>query len=694
MRTTEADESNEKPAKKTAAPKVSTSEKFLRLGLVRDWDFALHLPLRYEDETQITDIRSLAEGTRAQIQAKVVNFQEKRFNNFRPYFLVTVEDDTGRTTLKFFRYCDRKTLAVGNVVRAYGEVNVAYGGGLEITQPRVKKAADCPEDLPSTLTPIYPTTDGLTQPILRKRIQRALLDIDLRETVPAKFTAPLALPTFAKSLRELHAPSPITSQEALASRTTPEWKRVIFDEFLAQQLYLRESRLQKTSLKATPLSDAKHDLTDAFLKALPFTLTSAQERVSREVDAGLAKTHPMQRLVAGDVGSGKTVIAALAALRAVENGGQAAVMAPTEILARQHFDKLTQWFAPLGVTVLLLVGSLAAAQKREAQEAVATGKAQVIVGTHALIQTKVVYQNLVLAVIDEQHRFGVAQRLKLMQPGDSGVVPHQLLLTATPIPRTLAMSYLADLDVSFLDELPPGRQPVATKLVSLARTAEVMGAVAGDIAKGGQCYWVCPLIEESEKADLTAAVEREASIRATFPNLRTALLHSKMPAEDKQAVMAQFAAGDIDLLVSTTVIEVGVDVPNATVMVIEHAERFGLSQLHQLRGRVGRGTNQSVCLLLFDPDLTDVGKARLKVIRETTDGFAIAKEDLRLRGPGEFLGARQSGAAAMRFADPSAEPGLLKWAAHVAEEWLAEDPDAARQFAARWFAKNANYLQA
>ncbi len=299
-----------------------------------------------------------------------------------------------------------------------------------------------------------------------------------------------------------------------------------------------------------------------------------------------------------------------------------------------------------------------------------------------------------LAVIDEQHRFGVAQRLKLMQPGDAGLVPHQLLLTATPIPRTLAMSYLADLDVSFLDELPPGRQPVATKLVSLARTAEVTGAVAGDIAKGGQCYWVCPLIEESEKADLTAAVEREAAIRAACPQLRTALLHSKMPAEEKQAVMAKFAAGDIDLLVSTTVIEVGVDVPNATVMVIEHAERFGLSQLHQLRGRVGRGSAQSVCLLLFDPDLTDVGKARLKVIRETTDGFAIAKEDLRLRGPGEFLGARQSGAAAMRFADPSAEPSLLKWAAHVAEGWLAEDPDAARQFAARWFAKNANYLQA
>lgn len=680
--------------KKKSAPKVSTSEKFLRLGLIRDWDFALHLPLRYEDETQITAVRELRPGTHAQIQGKVINFQEKRFNNFRPYFLVTLEDDTGRVVLKFFRFCDKKTLAVGNVVRAYGEVVAGYLGGVEINQPRVRKAADCPADLPSSLTPIYSTTEGLTQPVLRKRIARALLDLDLRETIPAKYTKPLALPAFARALNELHSPSPITPTTEFSAHRTPEWRRVIFDEFLAQQIYLRQSRTEKGHLTAPALNTEDHTLTRAFSDSLPFTLTGAQKRVTDEINAGLSLTHPMQRLVAGDVGSGKTVIAALAALKAVENRGQAAVMAPTEILARQHFEKFSSWFNPLGVSVILLVGSLSAAEKRDALEKIASGTAQVIVGTHALIQTKVVYHRLVLAVIDEQHRFGVAQRLKLMQPNEEGWVPHQLLLTATPIPRTLAMSYLADLDVSFLDELPPGRQPVTTKLVSCTRAPEVLNAVAGDITQGSQCYWVCPLIEDNEKADLTAAVARETAIRLAHPELRTALLHSKMPAEDKQAVMAKFAAGELDLLVSTTVIEVGVDVPNATVMVIEHAERFGLSQLHQLRGRVGRGSGKSVCLMLFDPELTDAGKARLKVIRETTDGFEIAREDLRLRGPGEFLGARQSGAAAMRFADPSSNQDLLKWATYTAENWLNEDPAAAQKFAARWFDKNTNYLQA
>ena len=683
----------EAPTRKSSTPKISTSEKYLKLGLVRDWDFALHLPLRYEDETQITAIADLVSGTRAQIQGRVVQFQEKRLNNFRPYFVVTVEDDSGRVNLKFFRFCDKKTLVVGNVIRIYGEVNDAYGGGVEITQPRVKKAADCPEELPSTLTPVYSTIEGLAQPILRKRIARALLDLDLRETIPAKYTDPLGLPSFSRALKELHAPSPITPLAAVAERTTPEWKRIIFDEFLAQQILLQQSRNEKTLLKATPLT-SNGKLTDAFIKSLTFTLTGAQVRVASEVFEGLARAHPMQRLVAGDVGSGKTIIAALAALKAVECDGQAAVMAPTEILARQHFEKLTAWFAPLGITVVLLTGSLSAAQKREALAAITKGSAQVIVGTHALIQAKVSYRNLVLAVIDEQHRFGVAQRLKLMQPGQAGTVPHQLLLTATPIPRTLAMSYLADLEVSFLDELPPGRHPVATKLVSLVRATEVLAAISGDIRKGGQCYWVCPLIEESEKADLTAAVEREAMIKAAQPGIRTALLHSKMTAEEKQNVMTAFAAGEIDLLVSTTVIEVGVDVPNATVMVIEHAERFGLSQLHQLRGRVGRGSAASVCLLLFDPELTDTGKARLKIIRETTDGFAIAREDLRLRGPGEFLGARQSGDAAMRFADPARNEDLLKWAARTATLWLTEDPDAAARFADRWHAKNTNYLQA
>ena len=673
--------------------KLTVSERFARLGLVRDWDFVFHLPLRYEDETQITDCRALTPGTFAQVQGRITEVIAKRTSGFVPFTFIRITDASGAAAMRLFRFGDKKLLTMGSLIRAYGEVRLAYSGEPELWQPRVKKAVADVSDLPKTLTPVYPASGTLTQPVIRKRIDRALLDVDLKDLVPEKYTKALNLPGFAEAVRFIHHPSPLTPAEALSERTAPEFKRLVFDEFLAQQIFLKKSRDAKALAAAPAMTDTSGALKTRFLDSLAFTLTGAQQRVISEIEADMATKRPMQRLVAGDVGSGKTVIAALAAVRAVENGFQAAVMAPTEILAHQHYKKLSAWLTPLGVNIVFLAGSLSGPDKKAALKSIADGTAQIAVGTHALIQEGVHFKNLGLAVIDEQHRFGVSQRMKLALT-DAGVQPHQLLLTATPIPRTLAMSYLADIDVSFLDEMPPGRQPVTTKLISLSRAADVLKAVTGDIREGRQCYWVCPLIEESEQADLTAATDRERMIRESEPDLRTALLHSKLPAEEKEAVMARFAAGEIDILVSTTVIEVGVDVPNASVMVIEHAERFGLSQLHQLRGRVGRGTAKSTCLMLFDPELSDVGKERLRVIRETTDGFAVAREDLRLRGPGEFLGARQSGSPAMRFADPLNDKDLLEWARRSAEDWMREDAAAAEKFASRWFDPARNFLQA
>ena len=504
----------------------------------------------------------------------------------------------------------------------------------------------------------------------------------------------LSLPSLRNALKGLHHPNPGADYEAYSERRTPEWRRLKFDELLAQQITLRYAREVKNKLLAPRLLGSNGTLRNEFIARLPFALTGAQNRVLDEIYADLIRNTPMNRLVQGDVGCGKTIVAALSALQAVDSGYQAALMAPTEILAEQHFLKLKPLLEPLGVQVILLIGSLRAKEKALRQEMVASGQAQVVIGTHALIQETVKFHKLGLSIVDEQHRFGVEQRLKLRNAVQEGTLPHLLMLSATPIPRTLAMSYLADIDVSVIDELPPGRTPIVTTLISMDRTAEVTSAVQRAVSAGSQIYWVCPLIEDSEKSDLTAATLRHDALQKELPNCHIALLHGAMTPEEKQSVMNAFCAGETDILVATTVIEVGVDVPNASVMIIEHAERFGLSQLHQLRGRVGRGNKKSFCLLLYSPNLSEVGKERLSVIRSSTDGFEIAREDLRLRGPGEFMGAKQSGAPLLRFADLNHDTELLEAARQASQSWLSTDPKSALLHARRWFAESGNFLQA
>jgi ATP-dependent DNA helicase RecG len=495
-------------------------------------------------------------------------------------------------------------------------------------------------------------------------------------------------------VRLLHNPPRGVGQQALATRAHPAWRRVKFDELLAQQLSMRVHRQRRRSAAAVALAPRGH-LARTLLERLPFRLTTAQNRALAQIRHDLAQPHPMQRLLQGDVGSGKTVVAALAALQCVENGRQVAVMAPTEILAEQHYRKFSGWLEPLGVGVAWLAGGLARKDKRAALAAVAAGESRVAIGTHALIEEEVDFADLALAVIDEQQRFGVRQRLALRMKGArSRKQPHQLMMSATPIPRTLAMSYYADLDVSVIDQMPPGRTPVATRLVSEARRDEVIQRIRDACVAGSQAYWVCPLIEESEALQLKTALETYDVVRRTFPELRVGLVHGRMKGEEKARVMTAFQAGALQLLVATTVIEVGVDVPNATLMVIEHAERMGLAQLHQLRGRVGRGADASACILLYQNPLTEAARARLKIIYESHDGFEIARQDLRLRGPGELLGARQSGIPMLRFADLEADLDLLEAARGSAEALLREHPAAARAHLARWLGGRHELLKA
>ncbi len=673
----------------------SRKSRLARLGLRGDWDFVLHLPLRYEDETRITPITQLEAGTDAQIEGEIVACEVVR--RARRQLTVRVADAGGELLLRFLHFYPSQlaSLAVGRRVRAFGTVR---GGltGHEMVHPRVRGAA-ADAALPARLTPVYPTAAGVPQSWLRERIERALRDVDLVDTLPAGLVARLRLPPLRDALLRLHRPPPDADATALAQRRDPAWQRVKFDELLAQQVSLRIARAQRAQRQAPALA-AHGDLVVRLRAALPFTLTGAQQRVWQEVEADLARGVPMHRLVQGDVGSGKTVIAALAAARAIEAGFQAALMAPTEILAEQHFRRVAEWLEPLGVRIAWLAGKLKAADKRTAQALAASGEAQLVVGTHALIQEGVRLARPGLAIIDEQHRFGVAQRLALRDSGRAEATPHLLMLSATPIPRTLALSYLADLDVSVIDELPPGRTPVVTKLVATRRRDEVLARVRADVARGRQAYWVCPLVEESDAgdagADLTAATKMYEETRALLPELKLGLLHGQLPPAEKNDVMRRFARGQIDVLVATTVIEVGVDVPNATLMVIEHAQRFGLATLHQLRGRVGRGGAQSFCVLLFDESLSAAARERLKVVYETTDGFEIARRDLALRGPGEFLGARQSGVPLLRFADLEHDAALVEQARDVAQRLLAEQPEVARAHARRWLAGHEDFLDA
>ena len=666
-----------------------------KLGLVRDWDFALHLPLRYEDETSVTPIGSLAVNTHAQIEGRVADQRFVRTGRGQQLQAV-VEDSTGSITIRFLHYFPsiQKQLAVGSTVRLYGEPREGYYGGLEMVHPRIKSGKAAEPELPNALTPVYPAGEGIQQRWLRKRIDRALLDLDLTDLVPEAVRTKFGLPGLREALSYIHTPPSGADVIGLQERSAPAWRRLIFDELLAQQITLRESRAVAFQRTAPPLAGDDAELVGCFLAQLPFNLTNAQRRVTDEILADLAANRPMHRLVQGDVGSGKTVVAALAALRAVASGHQASLMAPTEILAEQHFRKIAAWLEPLGIRTAWLTGRLKTAEKNAALEAVASGEARIVIGTHALIQEGVKFANLGLAIVDEQHRFGVAQRLALRTRPESALVPHLLMLSATPIPRTLAMSYLADLDVSVIDELPPGRTPVVTKTVKTSRKDDVLSVVRSVVAQGRQVYWVCPLIEESDKLDLTPATVCRDDLQQRLPDLTVGLVHGAMPAAEKDAVMQDFVSGRTQILVATTVIEVGVDVPNATLMVIEHAERFGLAQLHQLRGRVGRGATQSACILLFGEDISPAGWERLKAIRDTTDGFEIARRDLEMRGPGEFLGERQSGTPLLRFADLDRDEALLAAARRTADAWLEKDRDAALRHAARWFKTAGEFLAA
>ena len=687
----------------TAAPPLTAPQKALRkLGLTRDIDLALHLPLRYEDETRIVRLSDARDGDSVQIEGEVTH-QEVTFRP-RRQLLVSVNDGSDTVVLRFFNFypSQQKQMAVGSRIRARGELRGGFAG-LTMMHPTVRAAGGA---LPAALTPVYPTVAQLSQPYLRKAVQAGLARADLSESVPEAVLneiGPLRLWDLRKALSFLHQPTPDVSLAELEDHSHPAWQRLKAEELLAQQLSQLEARRAREHLRAPVLRGAPGGLAEQLLAALPFQLTGAQRRVGEEIARDLARAQPMHRLLQGDVGSGKTVVAALAACIAIDAGWQCALMAPTEILAEQHFAKLVEWLAPLlaarGQRVAWLTGSQKKKARGEMLALIDSGEAALVVGTHAVIQEQVRFARLGLAIIDEQHRFGVQQRLDLRRKlSEAQQEPHLLMMSATPIPRTLAMSYYADLDVSTLDELPPGRTPVVTKLVAAHRRAEVIERIRAQIAEGRQVYWVCPLIEESEALDLRNATETHAELSQALPGQMIGLLHSRMPTAEKKAVMALFTAGDMPVLVSTTVIEVGVDVPNASLMVIEHAERFGLSQLHQLRGRVGRGAAASACVLLYEaPEggrLGETARARLKAMVETNDGFEIARRDLDIRGPGEFLGARQSGAALLRFADLAEDSALLQWARAAAPRMLAEHPGLAAQHVARWLGSKSDYLKA
>ena len=663
-----------------------SAKKLDKLNLHTAWDLVLHLPLRYEDETHIMPIKDAPIGVPCQVEGEVIH-QEVTFKP-RKQLIVQIADDSGSVLfLRFIHFyaSHQKQMAAGKRIRAVGEIKHGFYGD-EMIHPKIRDAKS--SGLAESLTPIYPTVNGLNQPTLRCIIQTALDVTPLHDTLPDALLGRLKLPHLAESLRLLHSPPPSFTIHQLSDGALPAWQRLKFDELLAQQLSMRLARQKRVSGSATALG-GDGILTQALRHALPFALTDAQERVVSEICRDMAQTHPMHRLLQGDVGSGKTIVAALSALTAIESGAQVAVMAPTEILAEQHFIKFKQWLEPLGLEVVWLSGSQRKKAKDEAKAKLADGTVKIAVGTHALFSDDVEFQNLGLVIVDEQHRFGVAQRLALKSKGRD---VHQLMMSATPIPRSLAMSFFADLDVSVIDELPPGRTPIKTRLVNNIRRAEVEGFVLNICRKGQQAYWVCPLIEESETLQLQTATETLAQLQAALPELNIGLVHGRMKAAEKAEVMAQFAAGHLNVLVATTVIEVGVDVPNAALMVIEHAERMGLAQLHQLRGRVGRGAAESVCVLLFAEPLSELAKARLKVIYEHTDGFEIAHQDLNIRGPGEFLGARQSGVPMLRFANLEEDLHLLEQAREIAPLLIEQNPEIVEAHLARWLASREGYL--
>lgn len=675
---------------KGVGPKVA--EKLAKLGLHTVQDVLFHLPLRYEDRTRVVPIGSLRPGESAVVQGEVL-LTEIKFGRRRS-LLSRISDGTGSLTIRLFHFnaAQKASLERGATIRCYGEVRRG-ASTLELIHPEYRLVqADAESEVESSLTPVYPTTDGIHQLKLRDLSEQAMSHIaGLREWLPADLLESLAMPTLREALRTLHRPTPDVSLNGLSEGGHPAQQRLAFEELLAQHLSMRQLRERMQAHQAPALQN-NGELNKQFLQQLPFELTSAQQRVVRECLQDLSRDIPMQRLVQGDVGSGKTAVAVCAALHAVESGYQVVIMAPTELLAGQHHKNFHDWLVPMGIKVAWLTGSLKVAERREQMAAISSGEAQVVVGTHALFQDEVEFDRLGLVIIDEQHRFGVHQRLALHEKGrtEDGH-PHQLIMTATPIPRTLAMTFYADLDCSVIDELPPGRTPVSTVVIPDSRRADVVQRVEQACASGRQVYWVCTLIEESESLQCEAAEDTEQALAAALPQLRVGLVHGRMKAVEKEAAMRAFKAGEIDLLVATTVIEVGVDVPNASLMVIENAERLGLAQLHQLRGRVGRGAHESNCVLLYRAPLGQRARDRLAVMRETTDGFEIARYDLEQRGPGEVLGTRQTGLAMLRIADLIRDQALLPAVEQAASLLMQDYPGHVNPLVRRWVGEASRY---
>ena len=670
------------------------AKKLERLGVYRVEDLLFLLPLRYEDRTQLVRLGALVPGMRCLVTGEVL-LAETVYRG-RRNLLVRISDGSGQLTLRFFHFSKSQEAQFRNGAHltCFGEVRRG-AGGLEMIHPEYRLLRETQD--PSTddrLTPIYPATEGVQQGRLRSLSDQALARMRKSppaELLPASILDKLGMPTLADAIHYLHRPPKDADVGLMQAGRHPCQQRLAFEELLAHYLSLKNLRALADTVAAPPLGGGRDEV-DAFIRDLPFRLTGAQQRVVGEVLSDLEEPHPMMRLIQGDVGSGKTVVAAIACLKAVSSGVQAAIMAPTELLAEQHWRSFSDWFRPLGLEPAWLSGSQRSVARRAALEGIESGDAQIIVGTHALFQEGVSFRKLGLVVIDEQHRFGVHQRMALRDKGvGSGNHPHQLVMTATPIPRTLAMAAYADLDTSIIDELPPGRQPITTIAVPDARRADVVDRVRSACAAGPRAYWVCPLIEESETLDFEAAEKSYEMLTEALPHVRVGLVHGRMKPAEKERGMQAFKEGLIQLLVATTVIEVGVDVPNASLMIIENAERMGLSQLHQLRGRVGRGSIQSHCVLLYKPPLGHIAKSRLSVLRETNDGFVVAERDLELRGPGELLGTRQTGLPDYRVANLVRDAELMPRVQMAAETIRREAPDNAAAIVRRWLADANRY---
>ncbi len=698
--TAQTDEREQHPVTALRGVGDALAKVLARLGVTQVQDLLFLLPQRYEDRTRIVPMGELVPGSSAVVEGEI-QLAEVAFRR-RRQLLVRLSDGSGFITLRFFHFSSQQqqALARGIRLRCFGEVRRGPLG-LEIVHPEYRQVRAAETVDGNSLTPVYPATEGLTQGRLRQLVKLALAELRpptgaVRDWLPSQALAGLAenggaLPTLREALEFVHHPDVDADQQLLFEGRHPAQRRLAFEELLAHQLSLRLRKLKAGSEAASPLTDAA-GLSARLIQSLPFKLTSAQARACDEVDHDLSAGQPMLRLVQGDVGSGKTVVAAAAAARAAGSGAQVALMAPTELLAEQHWRNFDTWFKAVGLPVALLTGSQPARSRRSARAAIASGEIQIVIGTHALFQDGINFTNLALIIVDEQHRFGVQQRLTLQEKGQAaGRVPHQLIMTATPIPRTLAMTAYADLDISVIDELPPGRTPVKTVVLSEQRRHEVVERIHHACREGRQAYWVCPLIEESEELEYQAAEETRDQLAEALPHLNVGLVHGRQPAAQKEATMADFKANHIQLLVATTVIEVGVDVPNATVMVIENAERMGLAQLHQLRGRVGRGAAASMCVLLYRAPLSQLARARLNAIRETSDGFEIARRDLDLRGPGEMLGTRQTGLAQLRVADLLRDQDLLPAVQRAAALILERYPDSIAPLTARWIGAGERY---